>query len=70
MVFVQCSENRELLEKVSELERQLASACSDKTAAPCEHNILGDYVKELDEKIKIQVVEVFFFFFDNCLLSA
>ncbi|KAI4367690.1 hypothetical protein MLD38_023398 [Melastoma candidum] len=52
-----CSENKELVEKVNELERQLASANSDRTAVPCEHNGLGDYAKELEEKIKIQEIE-------------
>ncbi|KAI4342402.1 hypothetical protein MLD38_027035 [Melastoma candidum] len=52
-----CSENRELLEKVNELQQQLASVFSAKTVVPRELDLPVDYIEELEKKVKIQEIE-------------
>lgn len=52
----QCSENKELQEKVHTLEQQLASFSGDKMSHTPEHAVSEEYVDELRKKIQSQVI--------------
>ncbi|KAL3515119.1 hypothetical protein ACH5RR_022021 [Cinchona calisaya] len=56
-----CAENKELLEKISCLELQLASATDDKSSlssAPfSEHCVSDEYLNELRKKVQVQEIE-------------
>ena len=54
--YWQCSENKELQEKVTLLEQRLASFSVDKAPLNSEHNAAGEYVDELKKKVQCQVI--------------
>ncbi|CAK9140078.1 unnamed protein product, partial [Ilex paraguariensis] len=52
-----CSENKELQEKISLLQRQLTSVAGDKSSLSTEHCVSDEYLDELRKKIQFQEVE-------------
>ncbi|KAF9676069.1 hypothetical protein SADUNF_Sadunf09G0100100 [Salix dunnii] len=55
--YWQCSENKELQEKVTLLEQRVASISVDKAPLNSEHNAAGEYVDELKKKVQYQEIE-------------
>lgn len=53
---LQCSENKELQEKLNLLEQRLASVTSDKSSGSSEHGVSDEYVDELRRKVQSQVI--------------
>jgi centromeric protein E len=54
--YWQCSENKELQEKVTLLEQRFASLSGDKAPLNSEHNASEEYVDELKKKVQSQVI--------------
>lgn len=54
--YLQCSENKELQEKVNLLEQQLASVTSDKSSVSSEQGVSEEHVDELRRKVQSQVI--------------
>jgi len=54
--YWQCSENKELQDKVTLLEHRLASLSGDKASVNSEHNMSEEYVDELKKKVQSQVI--------------
>ncbi|KVH93143.1 Kinesin, motor domain-containing protein [Cynara cardunculus var. scolymus] len=52
-----CSENKELQERITLLEQQLAAACSEKPLLSSKQQGSKEYIDELQMKIQIQVLE-------------
>ncbi|CAI9103734.1 OLC1v1002273C1 [Oldenlandia corymbosa var. corymbosa] len=52
-----CAENKELLEKIAQMEQQLASATSDKLSPSSEQHTSDEYDDELRKKVQIQEIE-------------
>ncbi|XP_024979643.1 kinesin-like protein KIN-7D, mitochondrial [Cynara cardunculus var. scolymus] len=52
-----CSENKELQERITLLEQQLAAACSEKPLLSSKQQGSKEYIDELQMKIQIQVME-------------
>ena len=59
ILTLQCSENKELQERITLLEQQLAAAQSQTTLSSSEQHGSEEYIDELKKKIQIQV-DVFF----------
>lgn len=58
---LQCSENKELQEKIYHLEQQLLSVKAEKSFPSVEQRVSAEYVDELRKKIQSQVIFISFF---------
>jgi hypothetical protein len=61
LTFFQCSEIRELQEKVKLLEQQLATDSRCTSLLPADECVSGEHIDELKRKIKYQVIETLLF---------
>lgn len=55
-VLLQCIENKELQERITLLEQQLAAANSEKSQSSSGQNVPEEYINELRKKIQMQVI--------------
>lgn len=72
LTFFQCSENRELQEKVKLLEQQLAIDTTGTSLVLADECVSGEHIDELKRKIQSQVdsgLYVFEFIFHLVLVS-
>lgn len=60
--YCQCSDNKELQERVNLLERRFSCLTGDNSSGFSEQGTSEEYVDELRKKVQLQVITYFFDF--------